>query len=128
MLLEATAKAKYIRMSARKARLVADLIRGRKVDEAIAILKNTRKRAAEPIRKTVRSAAANAMSAVGTGRIKAEDLEITKICVDGGPAYKRFRAGAMGRANPLKHRLCHVTVIVQGEVREERRRKGKSEK
>ena len=127
MHLEATAKARYLRTSGRKARIVADLIRGKKVDEAIAILSYVPKRAAEPIKKVVKSAAANAISEVGSGRLKAEDLTISTIFVDNGPTYKRFRAASMGRAMPLKHRLCHITVIVSGEAREERqRRKSKS--
>jgi large subunit ribosomal protein L22 len=55
--------------------------------------------------------------------LKAEDLTIEKIFVDGGPAYKRIRAASMGRATRIKHRLCHITVVVAGEAREERRRR-----
>ena len=123
MHMEATARARFLRMSARKARLVADLVRGMKVDRALAALEFVPKAAAEPIQKVVKSAAANAISVVGTGRLKAEDLTISTIFVDGGPAYKRFRAASMGRANPIKHRLCHITVIVSGEAREERQRR-----
>jgi len=123
MLMEAKARAKYLRMSPRKVRLVADLIRGKQVDQAIALLRSLRQRAAEPVRKVVRSAAANAMSEAGSARLGAADLKITLINVDGGPSFKRFRAGAMGRANRYKHRTCHVSVVVQGEVREERARK-----
>ncbi|MCX6830603.1 MAG: hypothetical protein NT028_00510, partial [candidate division Zixibacteria bacterium] len=72
--MEATAKARFLRTSGRKARIVADLVRGKGVDEAIALLSFIPKRAAEPIKKVVKSAAANAMSEVGTGRLKAEDL------------------------------------------------------
>ena len=92
-------------------------------DEAISLLSFIPKKAAEPIKKVVKSAAANAISEVGTGRLKAEDLTIKTICVDNGPAYKRFRAASMGRAMPLKHRLCHITVVVSGEAREERQRR-----
>jgi large subunit ribosomal protein L22 len=127
MLMEGKARGRFIRMSPRKVRLVADLVRGRKVDEAVSILKNTRKRAALPVRKVVHSAASNAISAVGTGRLRAQDLEITRILVDGGPSYKRYRAAPMGRAHLYKHRLCHITVVVAGEAREERRRRGKPE-
>jgi large subunit ribosomal protein L22 len=123
MHLEATAKARYLRMSGRKARIVADLVRGKKVDEAISILSYVPKRAADPIKKVVKSAAANAISEVGTGRLKAEDLIIKTIFVDNGPAYRRFRAASMGRAMPMKHRLCHITVVVAGEAREERQRR-----
>jgi large subunit ribosomal protein L22 len=123
MYMEATARARYLRMSGRKARLVADLVRGMRVDKAIATLNFVPNRAAEPIRKVVKSAAANAMSVVGTGKIKAEDLTVSTIFVDNGPAYKRFRAASMGRAQPMKHRLCHITVVVSGEAREERQRR-----
>ena len=123
MHIEATAKARFLRTSGRKARIVADLVRGKKVDEAIALLSFIPKRAAEPIKKVVKSAAANAISEVGTGRLKAEDLTIKTICVDNGPGYKRFRSASMGRAMPLKHRLCHITVVVSGEAREERQRR-----
>ena len=123
MYTEATAKARFLRMSARKARLVADLVRGKKVDEAIAMLNFVPKRAAEPIKKVVKSAAANAISVVGTGRLKSEDLTISTIFVDSGPAFKRYRAASMGRAQPRKHRLCHITVVVSGEAREERQRR-----
>ena len=120
---EATARARFLRMSARKVRLVADLVRGMNVNEAISVLTHTRKAAAEPVRKVVKSAAANAIAAVGTARLKPEDLTIEKVFVDGGPAYKRFRAASMGRGAPIKHRLCHITVVVGGEAREERRRR-----
>jgi large subunit ribosomal protein L22 len=123
MHLEATARARFLRGSGRKARIVADLVRGKKVDEAIALLSFVPKKAAEPIRKVVKSAAANAISEVGTGRLKAEDLTIKTIFVDNGPTLKRFRAASMGRAMPLKHRLCHITVVVSGEAREERQRR-----
>ena len=127
MFLEATAKARFLRLSARKVRLVADLVRGMKVDKAISALDFVQKSAAEPVRNVVKSAAANAISVVGTSRLKAEDLTIATIFVDGGPAYKRYRAASMGRATPIKHRLCHITVVVSGEAREERRtRKGKA--
>lgn len=122
MFLEATAKARFLRMSARKVRLVADLVRGMKVDKAISALDFVQKSAAEPIRSVVKSAAANAISTVGSSRLKPEDLTIATIFVDGGPAYKRYRAASMGRATPIKHRLCHITVIVSGEAREERRK------
>lgn len=123
MLMTAKAKAKYLRMSPRKVRLVADLIRGKQVDQAIAVLRVVRKRAAEPIRKVVRSAAANAISEAGSARLHASDLTISDIQVDGGPSYRRFRAAAMGRAHRYKHRTCHISVKVQGEAREERSRK-----
>lgn len=123
MLMEAKARVKYLRMSPRKVRLVADLIRGQQVDQAIAVLRNVRKRAADPVRKVLRSAAANAISEVGSARLHASDLKITQIHVDGGPSYRRFRPAAMGRAHRYKHRTCHISVVVQGEAREERSRR-----
>ena len=123
MYMEAKAKARFMRLSGRKARLVADLVRGMKVDKAIATLNYVRKSGAEEIRKLIKSAASNAISVVGTGRLKVEDLTISTIFVDNGPSLKRFRAASMGRAMPIKHRLCHVTVVVGGEAREERARR-----
>lgn len=127
MYTEATARARFLRMSARKVRLVADLVRGMRVDKALATLSFVQKGAADPVKKVVKSAAANAMSSVGTARLKPEDLTVSTIFVDGGPGYKRYRAASMGRAAPIKHRLCHITVVVSGEAREERRaRKAKA--
>ena len=83
--MQAVAKAKFLRGSARKMRLVVDLIRGQQVDKAIATLMLLPKAAAVPVRKTVESATANALAAEGTARLKMEDLRISKITVDGGP-------------------------------------------
>ncbi len=121
MYTEATARARFLRMSARKVRLVADLVRGMRVDKALATLSYVQKGAADPVKKVVKSAAANAMSSIGTARLKPEDLTVSTIFVDGGPAYKRYRAASMGRASAIKHRLCHITVVVSGEAREDRR-------
>lgn len=107
--MEAKAVAKYIRMSPRKARHVVDLIRGKKVDEALAILKFTPNHAAEAIGKVVKSAVANAEH---NYEMDADSLYIAKIYVDGGPIIKRFKPRAMGRADAIAKRTSHITVIV----------------
>lgn len=107
--MEAKAIAKYIRISPRKVRQVVDLIRGKKVNEALAILKYTPKRASEAVTKVVKSAAANAEHNLQMNR---DELIITACYVDQGPTFKRFQARAMGRADILRKRTSHVTVVV----------------
>nr|MBN2276345.1 50S ribosomal protein L22 [candidate division Zixibacteria bacterium] len=113
-------------MSARKIRRVAELIKGRPVEEALNILNYTPKAAAEPLAKTVKAAAANAIASVGTAKLKAEDLSVTRVFVDGGPTAKRVRFQSMGRAHRIRKRYCHLTVEVEGEPEPEtpRARKG----
>jgi len=107
---EARAIAKYIRISPRKVRQVVDLIRGKKVGEALAILKFTPKRAATAIEKVVKSAAANAENNLEMNR---DALFIAEAYVDQGPALKRQNPRAMGRADLIKRRTSHITVVVQ---------------
>ena len=106
---EVTAVGKYIRMSPRKVRLVADLVRGRGVDEAIGILKMTPREAARAVEKALNSAIANATANYGLTR---EDLFISAICADEGPTLKRVKAGARGRYKPILKRYAHITVSV----------------
>jgi large subunit ribosomal protein L22 len=108
-ILEAKAVAKYIRVSPSKAKLVIDLIRGKKVREAEAILKFTPNRAAVPIYKVLRSATANAENNLSLNR---EDLVVTSAFIGQGPSMKRFKPRAMGRADRMLHRTCHITVVV----------------
>ncbi len=110
--MEATAKAKFIRMSARKVRRVADLIRGKNVDEALNILTFTPKAASPVLEKVLKSAAANALALEGTAKLKAEDLRIKQILVDGGPIMKRIRPMGMGRAFRIRKRTNHITIVV----------------
>ena len=110
--MEAVAKAKYIRMSARKARRVIDLIRGKNVDEAINILHFSGKRAARPIEKTVRAAVANALEQSESSKVDADNLYVKVAKVDGGPILRRFRAASMGRPMRIRKRTCHITVVV----------------
>ncbi len=117
--MEAIAKAKFLRMSARKLRRVADLIRGKNVEEALNILTFCPKRAATPLEKTLRSATANALSVEGTAKLKAEGLWVDKIFVDGGPIMKRIRPAAMGRAFRIRKRTSHITIVVSDRAEEE---------
>lgn len=112
--MQATARARFVRGSARKMRQVVDLVRGKSVDEALNVLSVLPKAAAVPVRKTVQSAAANALAAEGTAKIKVEDLRISKITVDGGPIMKRIRPMGMGRAYRIRKRMCHLTVVLEG--------------
>jgi large subunit ribosomal protein L22 len=110
--MEAKAVAKYIRMSARKARLVADLIRGKSVNEAVNLLHFTQKRAANPVEKVLRSAVANAMNKEEASKLDPEDLMIKSIWVDEGPTMRRYKAGPMGRASLIRKRFCHISIVV----------------
>jgi large subunit ribosomal protein L22 len=102
-----SATAKHVRCSARKARLVADLIRGKKVDDALAILAYSTRSAATPVRKVLQSAAANADHNAG---LDVRDLVLARVTVDEGPTIKRFRPRAQGRATPIMKRTCHITI------------------
>ncbi|MBI4544948.1 MAG: 50S ribosomal protein L22 [Gemmatimonadetes bacterium] len=112
--MEARAVSKYVRQSPRKMRLVADLIRGRAVGEAYAILRFSKKRAAEVLDKTLRSAVANArQKAEGAGEpVDVDVLYVREAYVNEGPRLKRWRAAAMGRASPIRRPTSHVVVVV----------------
>jgi len=102
------AKLRYLRVSPRKTRLVTDLIRGKRVEEAINILTFTRRAASEPLKKLVESAMANAEA-------QEKDLDllfVERIFVDEGPTLRRFRPRAMGRATRINKRTSHVTCIL----------------
>lgn len=107
--MEVQAVAKYIRMSPRKVRLVVDLVRGRAVDEALAMLDLMPKLAAQPVAKAIRSAVANAEENYGLSR---EDLYIADIRADPGPTLKRGQFGARGRFKPILKRSSHITVVL----------------
>ena len=102
----ANAKARHIRISAQKVRLVLDLIRRKPANKALSILGNTRKRAAEPVSKLLRSAIANAKNK----GIEEDGLFISKICADEGVTWKRFRANAFGRGSRILKRTSHITI------------------
>jgi large subunit ribosomal protein L22 len=98
-------------MSPRKMRVVANLVRGKGVEEAVGLLDLMPKKAARLISKAVKSAAANAEEKSG-GDVSVEDLKIHAITVDGGPIIKRWMPRSMGRANRIQHRTSHLTVVV----------------
>lgn len=101
---------RFLRVSPRKTRLVADLVRGKSVDEAIYTLTVTRRAASEPLRKLVESARANADQ--NNEDIDLDGLYIDQIYVNEGPTLKRFRPRAMGRATRINKRTSHVTCIL----------------
>lgn len=103
------AVAKYVRISPDKVRIVLDIIRGKSYVEAIAILKNTRKAACEPLIKLVNSAAANAENNLNMNK---NSLYIAECFADGGPILKRVQPRAQGRAFRINKRTSHITVIL----------------
>ena len=114
--MEAKATAKYVRGSPQKARLVIDLIRGKRVEDALHILEYTRKRAAGPIRKVLRSAIANAEEK--SSGLDLEQLVVTEALVDLGPTKnrRRLRPAPMGRAFSQVRRQSHITIRVSDEA------------
>jgi large subunit ribosomal protein L22 len=105
------AMAKGVRIAPRKISLVASLVRGRTVADALTILEHTPKRAARPVAKVIASAKANA---VNTHGIDGESLIIETLQVTAGPRLKRFKPAAMGRALPFQKKTTHITVVVTG--------------
>jgi len=108
------AVAKGVRISPRKVSVVAALVRGRSVADALTILEHTPRRSALAVRKTVESAKANADYNHG---FKPDSLQIIEISVTPGPSLKRFRPVARGMAHPYQHRTSHIRVVVDGEKR-----------
>jgi len=107
--MEVRAVAKYIRTSPRKVRLVADLVRGRRVADALTLLRLMPQAAAQDVAKVVKSAVANAEQ---NNHMSAEDLYIARISADAGPTLKRFRPRAHGRSSTILKRSTHITVAV----------------
>lgn len=107
--MEAKAKARFIRISPQKARLVADTIRGKNVDEAITTLRFMPKKGARTLRKVIESAVANASQ---NEAIDVDTLYVKTVFVDGGPMLKRIRPRAMGRASRILKRTSHITVVL----------------
>jgi large subunit ribosomal protein L22 len=108
------AVAKGVSMSPRKVGVVASLVRGRSVADALTILEHTPRRSAIPVRKVIQSARANADH---NHNLKPDTLSIVSITVTPGLRIKRFRPAAHGRALPFQRRTSHITVIVDGEAR-----------
>ena len=106
-----SAKHRYARISARKVRLIADLIRGRGVQDALNLMKFSPNRAAVMVSKVLTSAIANANEA----EANVESLIVDRAFVDEGPTIKRFQPKDRGRANPIMKRTSHITVVVEQE-------------
>lgn len=107
--MEVRAKLRFVRISPRKARLVADLIRGKKSEEALNILIFTRKAAARILIKLLKSAIANATQ---KKTVDVDRLYVKKITVDQGPTMKRFTPRALGRATTIRKRTSHIDMIL----------------
>ena len=107
--MEVAARLKGARISAQKARLVADQVRGKSVEDALSLLEFSNKKAAHIVRKVLNSAIANAENNEGAD---VDELRIASICVDEGMTMKRLRARAKGRADRIFKRSCHITVKV----------------
>ncbi|KUO77660.1 MAG: 50S ribosomal protein L22 [Desulfosporosinus sp. BRH_c37] len=112
--MQAKAVAKYVRISPRKVRQVVNLIRGKKISDAFAILQFTANGSTDDVTKVLKSAVANAGHNYD---MNVDDLIITEICVDQGPTLKRIKPRAMGRADQIRKRTSHITVVV-GEKKE----------
>lgn len=107
--MEAKAISKYVRVSPQKARLVVDLIRGKRIDEAMTILTLNTKAVSRTITKVLKSAVANAEN---TKKLDVDRLFVKTAFVDQGPPLKRMRARAMGRANVIRKRTSHITIVL----------------
>ncbi len=107
--MQAKAVLRGVRISPQKVRLVVDVVRGKPVDMALAILRNMPQKAAAEVARTIKSAAANAEN---NFKMSPEDLVVSTIYADEGPAMKRMRPRARGRANVIRKRSSHITVIV----------------
>lgn len=109
---EARAIQKHLRRAPRKVRLVLDAVRGDRVDKALKKLEFTNKGAAADVAKVVKSAAANIRDKFQEARLDNQDLYIKEIYADEGATLKRIQPRAMGRANQIRKRTSHVTVVV----------------
>ena len=107
--MEVAARLKGARISAQKARLVADQVRGKRVEEALSVLEFSNKKAAHIVRKVLNSAIANAENNEGAD---VDELKVSSVFVDEGQTMKRLRPRAKGRADRIFKRSCHITVKV----------------
>ncbi|MCM3612592.1 50S ribosomal protein L22 [Planococcus sp. FY231025] len=107
--MQAKAVARTVRIAPRKVRLVVDLIRGKQIGEAVAILNHTPKAASIVVEKLLKSAAANAEH---NYEMDLNNLVVSEVFVDEGPTLKRFRPRAMGRASAINKRTSHITLVV----------------
>jgi large subunit ribosomal protein L22 len=122
--MSSTAFQKGVRISPRKVAVVAALVRGRTVTDALTILDYTPRRAAGPVKNAIKSAAANAEH---NHNYKPGTLEITEISVTSGPRLKRFMPAARGRARRFQRKTSHIKVTVDGDLREIKKTAKKSQ-
>ncbi len=108
--MEARAKVTYVRMTPRKVKIICDVIRGKDVNEAAAILENLPKAAAEPVAKLLKSAVSNAENNFG---MNTDALYVSEIHADPGPIIKRYRARAHGRGASILKRTSHISIVVK---------------
>ena len=113
--MEAKAVVRHVRISPRKVRIVANMIRGQTVDSALGLLKLLPKSSAKVISKLVGSAAANADD-LSRGSVDTDALFVKAVQVDNGPIIKRWLPRAMGRANRIQRRTSHITIVVADEA------------
>ena len=106
--MEVKARLRFVRVAPRKARLVADLIRGKRSEEALNLLTFTKKAAAKIVTKVLKSAVANAMQK----KMDADRLYVKQITVDQGPTMKRFQPRALGRATTIRKRTSHINIVL----------------
>ena len=111
--MESNARIQYLRSTARKARLVADAVRGKSVADALLKLEHgSDRKVSKDIAKLLKSAVANMQSKNAEANVNVDGLRIKEIKVDNGPVMKRFRPRAQGRGYPILKRMCHITVTV----------------
>jgi large subunit ribosomal protein L22 len=108
--MEVVAKGKNVRISPRKVRLILDVLKGRRIDEAVSILRNLDQPVAKKVEKIVKSAAANAEN---NYQLDPDDLRIKLAFANEGTRLHRFRAGPRGRAKPWTRRYAHITIVVE---------------
>jgi large subunit ribosomal protein L22 len=121
----AVARARYVRLTAMKARRVVDLIRGRNATEALAVLQFAPQAASEPVSKVLASAMANAENNLSLDR---DTLWVSSAYVDEGPTLKRFRPRAQGRAYRIRKRTSHITIEVESRPADKKAGKSRAKK
>ncbi len=110
--MKAIARARYVKVPPRKARYIADLIRGKTVNQALSILMTVPRNASRIIEKTLDSAVANAIMKAEGERLDVDELVVQNVIVDGGPTRMTWRPRARGRATRIRHRTSHIAVTV----------------
>lgn len=110
--MEAIAKARFVKVPPRKARYIADLIRGKTVNQALSVLMTVPRNSSRIIEKILDSAVANAIQKSEGQRLDVDELVVTNVIVNEGPTIMRWRPRARGRATKIRHRTSHITVTV----------------